>query len=118
MAFPTGSGSERLKYTKIAALTNTNQALITGVALHIYTVVSIIWCEEGNQADELINLLITDTDGSSNPLSILNGTSIGAYDTFVWNDRFSFDGTQKLMTGTAAAANIDVVCTFLDQDWT
>ena len=60
MAFPTGSGSERLKYTKIAALTNTNQALITGVALHIYTVVSIIWCEEGNQANELINLLITE----------------------------------------------------------
>ena len=116
MAFPTGSGSERLKYTKINALTNSAQALITGVALHIYTVVSIIFCEQGNAAEQ-IQMQITDSDGS-NANYLLRVTAMGAYQTFIFNDRFSFDGNKKLMTNSVAAANIDVLCTYIDQDWT
>jgi len=116
MTFPTGSGSERLKYTKIAGLTDSDQTLITGVALHIYTIVSIIWCEQSDSTD-LIRLTIYDSDGTSNPCYIIMNKSMSAYSTYVFNDRFSFDGDKKLRTRTVSGANIDVICTYIDQSW-
>ena len=117
MAFPTGSGSERIKYTKITDLTNTNQALITGVALHIYTVLSVICCEAAGDTDSLF-MMIADSNGSSNPCNIFYNQTLTANQSFVWNDKFSFDGDKKLMIGALAAANMDIVCTYIDQDWT
>ncbi len=118
MALPTGSGSERIKYTKIAALTNSDQNLITGVALHIYTVLSIIVCETVGGAGEKIQLRITDSDGSSNECFILQHIPVGVNETFVFNDRFSFDGDKKLIINAIATADLDVICSYIDQDWT
>ena len=117
MAIPTGSGSEVLKSADIAALSNSVQTLITGEANHIYSVLSIIFCEQGDQSDERIQLYLTDTDGTSNPIYLLMDQAIGAQETFVWNDRFSWQGTQKLRAITLAAADIDVHVTWIEQDW-
>ena len=54
MAIPTGSGTEVIKYTKLTDLSNTNQTLITGVANHIYTIISIIWCEQGVANEQIM----------------------------------------------------------------
>ena len=67
MALPTGSGSELIKTTQITDLTNSAQTLITGVANHIYTVISIIACETAGGV-EAMNMYLADSDGSSNPL--------------------------------------------------
>jgi len=118
MAFPVNSGSERLKYTKLTDIDATAQALITGVALHIYTVVSITICEMSG-AYEDFSITITDSNGSSNPCYILNQQRLEGKATFVWSDRFSFDGDKKLMIVSATGpANFDAVCTYIDQDWT
>ena len=117
MAIPTGSGTEVIKYTKLTDLSNTNQTLITGVANHIYTIISIIWCEQG-VANEQIMLHLNDSDGSTNRCMIFYGLDLPSESTFVWSDRFSFDGDKKLATGALATANIDVICTYIDQDWT
>jgi len=117
MAFPVNSGSERLKYSRIDGLTNADQALITGVALHIYTVVSIIFCEMGGASGKKIRMKLTDSSGN-NPTFMLYDQDIGNSETFVWNDRFSFDGDLQLEVVSEPAANIDVLCTYIDQDWT
>ena len=49
---------------------------------------------------------------------IFYGLDLPSESTFVWSDRFSFDGDKKLATGALATANIDVICTYIDQDWT
>ena len=117
MAFPVNSGSERIKYTKLTDIDATTQALITGVALHIYTVVSIIVCEMSGAAED-IQISITDSNGSSNPCYILWNQTLALNATFVWSDRFSFDGDKKLMIGSnTGPANFDAVCTYIDQDW-
>ena len=46
MAIPSGGGSEVLKRASIHGNSNAWTALITGVANHIYTVLSITWAEE------------------------------------------------------------------------
>jgi len=118
MAIPSGPGTEVIKSTQIIALTNSVQTLITGVANHIYTVLSIIVCEAGDQAGDQINIYLTDSNGSSNPAYIVRSQSVGVAETFVFNDKFSYTGgTQKLQIIVKTTGNMDVRCTYIDQDW-
>jgi hypothetical protein len=116
MAFPTGSGSERIKYSTISNQSATVGTLITGVALHIYTIVSIIVCECGDASDTF-DFYLTDSNGTSNPHYIAVSQPINGYETFVFNDRFAFDGNKMLRTITSAGANLDMTCTYIDQNW-
>ena len=119
MTIPSGYGTEVIKSTQIIALTNSVQTLITGVADHIYTVLSIIVCEADDQASDQINIYLTDSDGSSNPAYIVRSQTISAGETFVFNDKFSYTGgTQKLQIIVKTTGNMDVRCTYIDQDWT
>ena len=119
MAIPSGSGTEVIKSTQIIGLTDSVQTLITGVADHIYTVLSIIVCEADDQAGDQINIYLTDSDGSSNPAFLLRSQPVGAGETFVFNDKFSYTGgTQKLQIKVKTTGNMDVRCTYIDQDWT
>ena len=118
MAIPSGSGTEVLKSTQLTALTNSAQTLITGVANHIYTVVSIVVCETIEDTSDAIRIYLTDSDGSSNPVYIIYEQIVDSKQTFVFNDKFSFTGgTQKLQIITTTSANMDVVCSYIDQDW-
>ena len=112
MAIPSGSGTEVIKSTEITALTNSVQTLITGVANHIYTVLSIIVCEANDDSGKLIKLYFADSDGSTNPVFLLRGQPVGANETFVFNDKFSFMGTCPTDWGTNAmntVANQDAI---------
>ena len=117
MAIPSGSGTEVLKSTTLTATSDTPAAMITGVANHIYTIVSIIITEQGG-ASETIRFFIADSDGSSNPHYILPSTTLGSETAFVWNDKFVIKGNKKLIFESGNAANIDVICSYIDQDWT
>ena len=92
MAIPSGSGTEVIKSTEITALTNSVQTLITGVANHIYTVLSIIVCEANDDSGKMVKLYFADSDGSTNPVFLLRGQPVGANETFVFNDKFSYTG--------------------------
>ena len=119
MAIPSGSGTEVIKTTQLTALTNSAQTLITAVANHIYTVLSIVVCETIADTGDKIEIYLADSDGSSNPVYLVRQQTVEAYQTFAFNDKFSFSGgTQKLQIVTTASANMDVVCTYIDQDWT
>ena len=115
MAIPSGSGTEVLKVAHIAGVTNSENVLINGVANHIYTILSISVCETGG-ASETFDLYIDD-DGCGTDYEILSDQAIGANETFVWNDRLVLSGTDHLCMITANSANIDVVISYIDQDW-
>jgi len=116
MAIPTGPGTEVLKNIRIENMTNSYSVLINGVANHIYTIISIIFTEIGGQ-DELLHAH-TSAAGDATRSAILNSQSLSAGSTFIWNDRFVLIGTEELHAKTGSAATVDVVCSYIDQDWT
>jgi len=122
MAIPSGSGTEVLTVSYKKSLTNSVVALITGVANHIYTVLSVSFCEMGGDATNGIELYIdagrNDISASGNQdIYILNEAQVGSRDTFVFSDKIVLYGTDALKTRISTSANVDVVCSYIDQSW-
>ena len=125
MAYPTGTGTEVLKRTTIHAQSNTSTSFrwdgtmattgtssYTVTALHIITVLSIIVYEAGAAAEQ-ISMYLNDTANNINVML----QSIGANETFIWNDKFVLIGGDKLIVNCGSSANVDFYCTYIDQDW-
>ena len=133
MAIPTQatSGSEVLRRGSIDALSNTETAFrfdntspggtgsghqaYTVPANHIITMLSIIISERGNAAKYLHMWLANVVSGQT--IQLLQSEPIGAYKTFVWNDRFSLIGGDALKIRATASADIDVWFSYIDQSW-
>ena len=150
MAVPTGSGTETLHshfFEDVDAL----QTLIYGVQHHIYTVLSVIvYCNALDATTDFGYLQIKTYDnhsasgtGSTKILARFN-PQVG--ETFVWNDKFSFNGYEPSGTAVMSPAvqilnaaqggsadaefqftmtsadsggqDYDVGITYIDQDWT
>ena len=114
MAYPTGTGSERLKTSSITAFDHTaDNKLLDGVDLHIYTILSII----------VVNY-VWPSAVSGNRVEIVKGDSSGAlipsYGTFVFSDKFVITGTDELIitAKSGGGGDLDAWCTYIDQDWT
>ena len=116
MAIPSGAGTEVLKQTMINTTDATEGVLINGVANHIYTVLTVIWCEKANNA-ELCHLYVKDDGGNTDYYIIADG-ALGAYQTFVFNDRLVITGTDELATIVNGTNSVDIICSYIDQDWT
>jgi hypothetical protein len=80
---------------------------------HIITVISITFCEIGGQP-EVIYLNMND---GTNQIQIFDGVSLPANGTFVWNDRVVLVGGDKMQVNCASTANVDILYTFVDQNW-
>ena len=116
MAIPSGSGTEVLKVSHFTATDTTEQKLIDGVANHIYTVLSISVCETAGAA-ETFSLFIAD-DGGSTDYEIISDQALNANKTFIYNDRSVTSGTDELILAMGGACDVDIVCSYIDQDWT
>ena len=115
MAIPSGSGTEVLKVSKLNPTDVSNQVLINGVADHIYTVLSIITCETtGNP--EIFSMFIKHQ--GSTAFYILASQAPAGKETFIWNDRIVLSGTDELVWVSDGACNIELICSYIDQDWT
>lgn len=126
MAIPSDSGTEVLKRTTIHAQSNTPTAFrwdgtmastgtstYTVTAHHIVTVLSIIACEQGPAA-ETFNLYMHD---GANTIQLLQSQSLGAYGSFAFNDRVVLTAGDKLLVNCGSAANVDFICSYIDQNW-
>ena len=113
MAIPSGSGTEVLKVAKVHAMTNTTSTLITGVANHIYTVLSINFTNMSN-SDEAIDMYVTE---GSDSYYLLRETIIPDKATFIYNDKLVLSGAQSLKANLATAGDCDVWVSYIDQDW-
>ena len=84
MALPTGSGSERLRRASVYNNNNTwANDVISGTALHIYTIISIIFTDQQN-ASGLLSMRINN---GSNDIYLLSDQAHGARETFVYSDK-------------------------------
>ncbi len=112
-----GAGTEVLRRSYLDGAAESESTILTGVANHIMTVLSIIFYDRSGQADNNFNMYI-DYDLGGTDLYLLVSQGCGAYGTFVWNDRFVLTETDKLhMEGfsNAGTAQFDVWCTYIDQ---
>ena len=96
MAIARGAGTEVIRTAMFEDIDYTNQKLIIGEQHHIYTVLSIvIFCQAVQAAGNQINVQITGYDskaGTTAQVTKLFRWQAVANDTFVWNDKFSFNG--------------------------
>ena len=102
MALPTGPGTETL-HSHMFANVDAIQTLIYGVQHHVYTVLSIIiQCNALDATSDVgyINMKNYDNHaGSSGTTITMAKFNIQVGETYVWNDKFSFNGYEP--TGTA-----------------
>tara|TARA_Y100000310_G_C20358134_1_gene657668 strand:+ start:67 stop:507 length:441 start_codon:yes stop_codon:yes gene_type:complete len=146
MALPTGSGTETL-HAHHFNNTDGTQTLISGIKHHVYTVMSIIvYCNVLNATTDVgtIGLVAHDGHAGSTTANIrIARFNIQVDESFVWNDKFSFNGAEPTGTNVFSAAeqiaiaaqsgtqiqylqfemthatdDYDITVTYLDQDWT
>ena len=96
MAISRGVGTEIIRTALFKTMDSTAQDLIIGVQHHIYTVLSITihaqtWQAAGNKAQVRIDGY--DAKGGTTAQSIIIfNEALNVGQTFVWNDKFSFNG--------------------------
>ena len=125
MAIPSGSGTEVLSSTYIHQQSDTGSSFswdgtpaTTGTSTyvvpdhHIITILSIVFTEVAGNA-ETMNMYIND---GSQDIYILRDEAIPAKGTFVWNDKIVLKAGHKLFV-VNSPADVDIYCTYIDQDW-
>lgn len=148
MAVPTGTGTETLHSHMFRNVDNTSgQTLIFGAQHHIYTVLSVIvHCNVLNATTDKGYLIWKGYDAhtasGSGTEGMLATFNIQVGETYVWNDKFSFNGTEPSGTavlspavqiliagqGTATSQSLifdcdhatddfDILITYIDNDW-
>ena len=145
MALPTGSGTETL-HSHLFEDVDGTQILIKGEQHHVYTVLSIIvMCNALNATTDFGYIIMRGYDnhgGASAQEPNIARFNIQVGETFVWNDKFSFNGfepsgtdvfsTAAHQTANAAQAgsvaqelkfamtsggdDFDITVTYIDQD--
>ena len=103
MAIPSGSGTEVLKRFYINNHSSTEATLLDGVADHIYTILSVSFCEMSAQNEILIHLV--------------HDQPIGGKQTYVYNERIVLVGTDELRAVFSSSATVDIWGSYIDQDW-
>ena len=83
---------------------------------HIITVLSVSFCnrDSASTATREIDLYIHDST-LNQWIYLLTKQELGPAATFVWNDKFSLVAGDKLVVDSNAGANIDCLCTYIDQ---
>ena len=121
MAIPSGSGTEVLKVSYEAAGSSSGMTLATAGTHEIITILSIIFTEKGDASelmDKYIDAARNDIQGAADTnVYILYQQPIGAKQIFVWNDKFVIYGGDALKCAANSAANIDITCSYILQDW-
>ena len=145
MAVPTGSGTETL-HSHAFEDVDAAQTLIYGVQHHVYTVLSVIvHCIALNATTDFGYIQLKTYDnhaGASGQNMSLARFNIQVGETYVWNDKFSFNGYEPSGTAVMSAAvqilnaaqggsadaelqfamthatdDYNIGITYLDQDW-
>lgn len=109
------AGTEILRRAYITDLSSdADEKIIDGASNYTYTVLSITFCENAGNAEQL-NMWIMG--GGSAQLWLLRKADIPAYSTFVFSDKIMLAETDELTVGVENASDIDVYCTYIEQRW-
>ena len=98
MAIARGAGTEIIRSAHFEDVDSGGAELIHGVQHHIYTVLSIIvYCVAIDSTTDTILVRLINWDchaGSSAQESVIFKANPQVGETFVWNDKFSFNGRE------------------------
>ena len=111
-SMPTGSGSERLCRASINGLNNDTQVILSGIAGHIYTIISIIFCDQ-QSASGTVSIRLNN---GSNDIMLVSGQAHGSAETFVFNDKFVMEEDDDMDVYNSVNAGHWWV-TYIDQNW-
>jgi hypothetical protein len=117
MAIPSGSGTEVAKRAFYNRTDANEVTILTGVANHIYTVMSVTICETAGN-DETIGMYLDPSAAGTDYEIISIGTALPATTTYIFNDRLILSGTDQLHFKAGGTCDIDIVISYVDQDWT
>ena len=117
MAIPSGSGTEVLKRVTTTGDHDTAQTILTVAANHIYTILNISVCNNHGSNAETFYLYMTDGDNSDRIIYLTRNTALAGDATFVWNDKFVLRPTDTLKLTTAGASDLNILVSYIDQDW-
>ena len=117
MAIPSGTGTEVLTRGTFTVTDTTDTKILDGTALHIYTVLSIVITETAGNA-ETFGLFVDPSAGGTDYEIISLATALAADATFIFNDRLVLVGTDELNFKAGGTCDIDIVISYIDQDWT
>ena len=100
MAIARGAGTEIIRSAHFEDIDDTRTTIIFGVQHHIYTVLSVISaCTNLQTSTNSCYLSIQGYDAKAGTTAQLNrifGQNVAAGSTFVWNDKFSFNGHEPV----------------------
>ena len=114
MAIPSASGTEVFK-TVLLAGSSTDTTLFTVPAHHIYTVISVIVTNKYGSDASGVNMFNLTVSYSSTDYTLLHDQHLPYKGTYIWSERTVIMAAGLLkVNGTQ---NIDVWCSFLDQNW-
>ena len=113
MAIPTGSGTEVLKRKFIHDNSTGTTEILSGEALHIYTILSITAADQTGSSQ---NISIRVNTGS-NDIYILPTTVLPGNGSFVWNDKFVLYEDDDLDVYNSGA-QVDWYVSYIEQDFT
>ena len=104
MAIARGAGTEIIRTASFERAGGTGtQKLIIGEQYHIYTVLSVVIYSDVIGAGGRLQLWLQAFDGytgdSAQAINIFQQERPELYGTFVWNDKFSFAGTEPNWSG-------------------
>ena len=97
MAIVRTAGTEIIRSAHFEDVANTTQKLIVGVQHHIYTVLSLVcFCSEksGTEKGYLRLQGYDSVGGTTNQTIQICVVDTAGDETFVWNDKFSFNGCE------------------------
>ena len=117
MALPTGTGTEVLSRGTFTVTGTSDTKILDGVALHVYTVLSIVITETAGAA-EVSGLFVDPSAGGTDYEIISLATALAADSTFIFNDSIVLVGTDELNFKAGGSCDIDIVISYIDQDWT
>ena len=86
MAIPSGAGTEVLKRAFKHANSDNWETMITGVANHIYTILTITFANTADALEDCRIKIVPDAGGTDIYLAAFQ--SLPGYGVFNWNDKF------------------------------
>jgi len=117
MAIPSGGGSEILNRKFYTVTSNADTKILDGEIDHIYTVLSIIITETAGNA-ETFGLFLDPSAGGTDYEIVSLATDLPADSTYIFNDRLVLVGTDELNFKAGGTCDIDIVISYIEQDWT
>ena len=112
MAIARGAGTEIVRSAFFEDVANTTQNLIIGAQHHVYTVLSATFFCIARSGTEKGYFKFTGFDafgGTSAQAMYISYVRVAQFETFVWNDKFSFNGCEPVDEGAGVVGQMTTI---------